>query len=106
MKWVQRLLAVVGILALLTGLLAVSPYSYLIKGVRLTYLIGEKSANYLDWMNFDTRDVEIDSTRTWELAMADNRHTVPVTPALDNMLSETKSGAYLVFRNDTLVCER
>ncbi len=106
MKWLQRILAVLGIFALLIGLVAVSPYSYLIKGVRLTYLIGEKSANYLDWMKFDTREVRTDSSKVWNLALSENRLTIPLTPTLESMLKETKSGAYLVFRNDTLVCER
>ncbi len=106
MKLVQRILAVLGILAIAIGILAVSPYSYLIKGIRLTYLIGEKSANYLDWMDFDSRDVHNDTNKIWELAMAENRQTVPLNQRLESMLTETQSGAFLVFRNDTLVCER
>ena len=104
MKWLQRILAVLGILALLLGLLAVSPYSYLIKGVRMTYLIGEKSANYLDWMKFDTRDIHRDSAKTWQIPLAENRMQVPLTKSLESMLEKTKSGSYLVFRNDSLVC--
>jgi CubicO group peptidase (beta-lactamase class C family) len=106
MKLVQRILAVLGILAIAIGILAVSPYSYLIKGIRLTYLIGEKSANYLDWMDFDSRDVHNDTSTIWELAMAENRQTVPLNQRLESMLTETQSGSFLVFRNDTLVCER
>lgn len=106
MKWLQRSLAVLGILTLLLVLLAVSPYSYLIKGIRLTYLIGEKSANYLDWTNFDTREIHRDSSIRWEIPMSDNRMQTPLTKSLETMLEQTKSGSFLVFRNDSLVCER
>ena len=60
MKAFQRFLLVLGITAVLVGVVWLSPYGYLIKGLRMTYLIGEKSANYLDYKGFDTREIAND----------------------------------------------
>lgn len=106
MKAFQRFLLAFGITAVLIGVVWISPYGYLIKGVRLTYLIGEKSANYLDYKGFDTREVANDPAHVSVLAEAAYAKTVTLSPALEQMLTSTQSGSYLVFRNDTLVCER
>ena len=39
----------------LYGVLYFSPYKYLIKGIKLTYLQGTNSAHFTDWYGFDTR---------------------------------------------------
>ena len=106
MKAFQRFLLVVGIAVVLLGVVWLSPYGYLIKGVKLTYLIGEKSANYLDYKGFETREVANDPNRVSQFAIASDAQSVELSTQLSEMLQQTKSGSYLVFRNDTLVCER
>ena len=106
MKAFQRFLLVLGISAVLLGVVWLSPFGYLIKGVRLTYLIGEKSANYLDYKGFDTREIANDPAHVSPLAVSQDAGSVALSPKLSDMLQRTQSGSYLVFRNDTLVCER
>ncbi|MFM8995746.1 MAG: serine hydrolase domain-containing protein, partial [Bacteroidota bacterium] len=84
----------------------ISPFGYLIKGVRLTYLIGEKSANYLDYKGFDTRVIANDPAHVSPLVSTSTAGTVALSPSLTDMLARTQSGSFLVFRNDTLVCEQ
>jgi len=97
---------VLGITAVLVGVVWLSPYGYLIKGLRMTYLIGEKSANYLDYKGFDKREVANDPERVSVLAVSEDAGTVELSSALREMLKRTNSGSFLVFRNDSLVCER
>ena len=106
MKAFQRFLLVLGITAVLVGVVWLSPYGYLIKGLRMTYLIGEKSANYLDYKGFDKREVANDPERISVLAVSEDAGTVELSSALREMLKRTNSGSFLVFRNDSLVCER
>ena len=106
MKAFQRFLLVLGITAVLVGVVWLSPYGYLIKGLRMTYLIGEKSANYLDYKGFDKREVANDPERVSVLAVSEDAGTVELSSALHEMLKRTNSGSFLVFRNDSLVCER
>ena len=106
MKAFQRFLLVLGITAVLVSVVWLSPYGYLIKGLRMTYLIGEKSANYLDYQGFDKREVANDPERVLVLAVSEDAGTVELSSALREMLKRTNSGSFLVFRNDSLVCER
>ena len=106
MKAFQRFLLVLGITAVLVGVVWLSPYGYLIKGLRMTYLIGEKSANYLDYKGFDKREVANDPEWVSVLAVSEDAGTVELSSALREMLKRTNSGSFLVFRNDSLVCER
>jgi CubicO group peptidase (beta-lactamase class C family) len=106
MKAFQRFLLVLGITAVLVGVVWLSPYGYLIKGLRMTYLIGEKSANYLDYKGFDKREVANDPERVSVLAVSEDAGTVELSSALREMLKRTNSGSFLLFRNDSLVCER
>ncbi len=104
MKWMYRLVVALVTIALLIGLVYVSPYQYLIKGVRLTYFQGEKSAHFTDWYGFETRQVS--NSQEGVIAIAENAHNTELSEPLLNMLTKTRSGSYLVFRNDTLICEK
>jgi CubicO group peptidase (beta-lactamase class C family) len=106
MKAFQRFLLVIGIAAVLAALVWVSPFGYLIKGVRLTYMIGQKSANYLDYKGFDTREIANDPSKVSPLTTLSGASEVVLSEGLLGMLSKTESGSFLVFRNDTLVCEK
>ena len=106
MKAFQRFLLVIGIAAVLAGVVWVSPFGYLIKGVRMTYLIGQKSANYLDYKGFDTREIANDPSKVSPLTTLNGASEVVLSEGLLGMLDKTESGSFLVFRNDTLVCEK
>ena len=99
MKAFQRFLLVIGIAAVLSGVVWVSPWGYLIKGVRMTYLIGQKSANYLDYKGFDTREIANDPSKVSPLTTLSGASEVVLSEGLAAMLNKTESGSFLVFRN-------
>jgi CubicO group peptidase (beta-lactamase class C family) len=106
MKAFQRFLLVIGIAAVLVAVVWVSPWGYLLKGVRLTYMIGQKSANYLDYTGFDTREIANDPSKVSPLVTLNGASEAVLSEGLVAMLDKTESGSFLVFRNDTLVCEK
>lgn len=83
----------------------ISPFGYLIKGIRLTYLKGEKSANYLDWKDFDLRNVQNNSGKIYKIPQKETAKSQNLSSELMSMLSKTHSGSYLVVKNDTIVAE-
>ena len=102
MKILKTLFVAIGIIFILISVVSISPYNYLIKGVRLVYLKGEKTANYMDWVDFDLRKISIgDQKKSTTLAT----EKFELNQALTAMLDKTNSGAYLVYRNDTLISE-
>jgi CubicO group peptidase (beta-lactamase class C family) len=106
LKGVKIIGVVCVLLLLLYGLVWVSPYKYLIKGVRLTYLVGESSASYLDWKGFSTRVISNNPENKIIQPVATNNKSVELSKVLEAMLTKTEAGSYLVYRNDTLVCEK
>ncbi len=103
MKKFKVLFVVLGILFLMMALLWISPYRYLFKGVSSTYLQGEKSAHYTDWVDFDVRNIANDPAHVFNLVKKEEH--AKLNPKLEEMLVKTHSGSYLIFRNDSLVTE-
>ncbi len=106
LKGVKIIGVVCVLLMLLYGLVWVSPYKYLIKGVRLTYMVGESSASYLDWKGFSTRVISNNPEKKVVQPISTNIKSVVLSKDLNAMLTKTESGSYLVYGNDTLVCEK
>ena len=103
MKKLKILFVTLGVLFLIYALLWISPYNYLIKGVSLTYLKGEKSPTYKDWVDFDLRPISNDLSKKFRTVKAEK--TIELNPDLLKMLTKTQSGSYLVYKNDTLISE-
>lgn len=104
-KWLIRFLAYLGgMLMLLIALAYITGYSYLIKGVRLSYLSGHKSANIYDGNDFDTRKIA-NSNYVSALPQSYRFNKVPLSQALVNMLQKTQTTSFLVYKKDSLVSE-
>ena len=107
MRKLKLISATAGVLLVLYGLVWVSPYNYLIKGVKLTYLKGESSAHYLDWKGFDLRTVQNSPDKILKIQSAETAQSVELQSAdLKQMLEKTHSGSYLVIKEGQLVCEK
>ncbi len=102
MKILKTLFVAIGIIFILISVVSISPYNYLIKGVRLVYLKGEKTANYMDWVDFDLRKISTGDQKKNTIVATEK---FELNQALTAMLDKTNSGAYLVYRNDTLISE-
>jgi len=107
MRKLKLISATAGVLLVLYGLVWVSPYNYLIKGVKLTYLKGESSAHYLDWKDFDLRTVQNSPDKILKIQSTETAQSVELQSAdLKQMLEKTHSGSYLVLKDGQLVCEK
>jgi len=103
MKRVFKIILWVLFIGILYGVLSISPYKYLIKGIKLTYLQGTNSAHFTDWYGFDTRLIP-NGSQVSDLYKVSDKN-IQLSDTLRSVLEETESGSYLVFRNDTLVYE-
>ncbi|MBM3399513.1 MAG: beta-lactamase family protein [Bacteroidetes bacterium] len=88
----------------LTVILYISPYRYLIKGISLTYLKGKTSANFYDKEDFYLRKVE-KGTDTLLLPKSVYYNKVELTNELKEMLTKTNAGSYIVLRDDSIIAE-
>ncbi len=84
-------------------LFLLSDVSYLIHGVRCTYLRGESSAQIDDYKFFHTRPVSSDNT--YFLPVGKNFSDNVKNSKLDSLLVASKSVAFLVFQKDSLRVE-
>jgi CubicO group peptidase (beta-lactamase class C family) len=105
MKKNKTLFIVLFSLVALSTIVYVSPYRYLVKGIRLTYLKGEKSANYLDWKDFDVREIQNNPNKIFIMPSKSYAKTNGLDKKLLDMLTKTNSGSYIVIKNDTIVSE-
>ena len=105
MKKNKTLLIAIFCLVIFSALVYLSPYRYLIKGISLTYLKGEKSANYLDWKDFDLRKMQNNPDKIYKIPTKTYAKTNVLDKKLLDMLTNTNSGSYIVLKNDTIVSE-
>ena len=105
MKKNKTLLIAIFCLIIFSALVYLSPYRYLIKGISLTYLKGEKSANYLDWKDFDLRKMQNNPDKIYKIPTKTYAKTNVLDKKLLDMLTNTNSGSYIVVKNDTIVSE-
>lgn len=93
----------VSLLVIIAGLY-VSPYRYLLRGIRFTYLKGRASANLYDKEDFSLRVVK-KGDKVLPLPHAAGYNKTPLTAALKDMLDKTNSGSFMVLRNDSILVE-
>ncbi len=105
MKKYKTLLIAIFCLVFLSVIVYLSPYKYLVKGISLTYLKGEKSANYLDWKDFDLRKIQNNPDKIYYTPSKTYAKTNGLDKKLLDMLTNTNSGSYIVIKNDTIVSE-
>ncbi len=105
MKKYRTLLIAILSLVFLSAIVYLSPYRYLVKGISLTYLKGEKSANYLDWKDFDLRKMQNNPDKIYIIPSKTYAKTNGLDKKLLDMLTKTNSGSYIVIKNDTIVSE-
>lgn len=103
-KLTKRILYAAGIITALILIIYISPYRYLLKGIRLTYLKGKNSANFYDKQDFDLRKVE-NGNLVLNIPKSAYYNKLELTSELNEMLSKTNTGSFLVLRNDSIIAE-
>ena len=98
-KWV--LLPIVGLLILIVVGLAVTGNSYIFRGLQLTYLKGENTANIDDYMDFDYRAILTKDRIGWE--RDPNYSKVSLTPTLIDALNNDETVAFAIIKDGKLL---
>ena len=105
MKFVKAFLKILLTLIVLAVLgLYVTGHAYIFKGVRLTYLRGEKSATIDDHSFFATREVKAGTHQPW--AIGKNYNQQELSDRLKEELEQTRSVAFLVVQDDSIRSEQ
>jgi CubicO group peptidase (beta-lactamase class C family) len=104
MRILKRIVLILGVIVGIAVLAAiVSGKSYLLSGVRKTYLVGEKTPDIDDMKYFDVRKIA-HGTPVQPLFYSDYRGVL-YPPTYDVFANEMDNSAFLVFWRDSLVFE-
>jgi len=105
MKIISKILiALLLFFALVFAIIKITNSDYLIKGVSLTYLKGNNSANIHDGNDFDTRAIE--AGNAIPIPEAKRKNKTEMTANLKKVLDETLATSFLVIQNDSIVFEK
>ena len=101
MKLLKKiLLTFLGLIILSVGLLYLFNKEYLLKGIRITYLKGHKTAYIDDYPNFDNRTIEAGKPQAWPEHSAYN--SVQATQKLQQTNESLGTVAFLIIKNDSI----
>ncbi len=104
--WITRfLLYILGLIGIACLALWIFGYSYLFRGVRLSYLKGYTSANIYDGKDFDTRKVQR-GNKVSALPKAFMFNQIALSDSLNKMLELTGSTSFMIVKNDSIVYEK
>ncbi|MDO5770166.1 MAG: serine hydrolase [Psychrobacter sp.] len=100
-KWILRPLLV--LLVVVSLVLVITGNSYVFRGVLLTYLKGEKTANIDDYKDFDNRLIKTKTPIAWQ---KDPRYgQIKLTPTLQNALDNDNTVAFAIIKDGKLLYE-
>lgn len=91
------------VFSLLIALLYFYDYDYILKGVRVVYLTGHKTAFIDDTPYFDTHIIDKDVSEKWKLHK--NYNEVPTSKKIDSTHQTLGTVAYLIIKNDSIFHE-
>lgn len=94
------LLTFLGLIILCVGLLYLFNKEYLLKGIRITYLKGHKTAYIDDYPNFDNKTIEAGKPQAWPEHSAYN--SVQATQKLQQTNEDLGTVAFLIIKNDSI----
>src|SRR5690554_3539696 len=99
-----RLLKIISFFLLfLIGLLYLTGNQYVIRGVQLTYLKGQKTANIDDYIDFDNNIILSYKPQAWEKHELFNK--IPLTDTLTQELKDYKSIGFFVVKDGKALWE-
>ena len=92
------------LLGIITFLLYVYNFEYILKGVKTTYLSGYTTAYIDDYPEFDNRVIEAGTPQPWPLHR--NYNKIEATEELDRLNKELETVAFLIIKNDSILYEK
>ena len=100
-KWI--VLPIVALLIIISLSLVVTGNAYIFRGLQLTYLKGEATANIDDYVDFDNRTIHAKDTIEWEKDPSFEQ--VRLTPTLQNALDTDETVAFAIIKDGKLLYE-
>ena len=100
-KWI--VLPIVALLIIISLSLVVTGNAYIFRGLQLTYLKGENTANIDDYIDFDNRTIRAKNPIEWEKVA--NFQQVKLTPTLQNALDTDETVAFAIIKDGKLLYE-
>ena len=100
-KWI--VLPIVALLIIISLSLVVTGNAYIFRGLQMTYLKGEATANIDDHVDFDNRTIHAKDTIEWEKDT--NFEQVRLTPTLQNALDTDETVAFAIIKDGKLLYE-
>ena len=100
-KWI--VLSIVALLIIISLSLVVTGNAYIFRGLQLTYLKGENTANIDDYVDFDNRTIRAKNPIEWEKVA--NFQQVKLTPTLQNALDTDETVAFAIIKDGKLLYE-
>ncbi len=105
MKFIKKLLkAIVGLIVIVVIAAYIFDYDYILRGIRITYLTGHKTAFIDDYSYFDNRTIRKgNKTTAWKLHKKYN--TSHLTEKLKKTNEELGTVAFMIIKNDSIWSE-
>ena len=100
-KWI--VLPIIALLIIVSLGLVVTGNAYIFRGLQLTYLKGEATANIDDYVDFDNRTIRAGEPITWQ--KHPDFDQVVLTPTLQNALDTDETVAFAIIKDGKLVYE-
>ncbi|MCG3881119.1 serine hydrolase [Psychrobacter sp. Ps3] len=100
-KWI--VLPIIALLIIISLGLVVTGNAYIFRGLQLTYLKGEATANIDDYVDFDNRTIRAGEPITWQ--KHPNFGQVELTPTLQSALDTDETVAFAIIKDGKLVYE-
>ena len=100
-KWI--VLPIVALLIIISLGLVVTGNAYIFRGLQLTYLKGEATANIDDYVDFDNRTIRAGEPITWQ--KHPDFDQVVLTPTLQSALDTDETVAFAIIKDGKLVYE-
>ncbi|MGM8870282.1 serine hydrolase domain-containing protein [Psychrobacter sp. 2Y5] len=100
-KWI--ILPIIALLIIISLGLVVTGNAYIFRGLQLTYLKGEATANIDDYIDFDNRTIRASDPILWE--KDPNFGQVALTPTLQGALDADETVAFAIIKDGNLVYE-
>ncbi|UUV21919.1 serine hydrolase domain-containing protein [Paenimyroides aestuarii] len=91
------------ILVTLIALLYIFGYGYLLRGIRVTYLTGHKTAFLEDYTYFNNREIKKGTAQPWHLSK--NYNKIPATEKLNQTHTDLQTTSFLIIKNDSIFHE-
>lgn len=104
MKFIWKIFKILTIIICVTIIaLFLTGNDYIIRGVKLTYLKGHKTANIDDYKDFDNNVILAGNPQPWSKHPDYNR--LKLTQTLENELTQFESAAFVVIKDGQLLSE-